>query len=100
GGGEEEARVKAAVDVGVQLALPCAIQVVSTPLHLMGLDLYNHRSGAAGAGSGGGFGARVGRVAKEYVPSTLARMGRILPAFGIGGVLNKWTRRTVNDALQ
>ncbi|KAJ1568574.1 hypothetical protein HK405_000420 [Cladochytrium tenue] len=86
----EEQQRRAMLDIGVQLVLPCAVQWVTTPLHLMGLDLYNRDGAAAGT-----LRDRLGRVARGYVPSALARMGRILPAFGFGGVLNKWTRKKV-----
>ncbi|KAJ3096200.1 hypothetical protein HDU97_006160 [Phlyctochytrium planicorne] len=78
---------KPTADVIAQLTLPCAIQLVSTPIHLLGLDFYN-RPGA----EGGGMEGRLRTVGKGYVSATLARMGRILPAFGIGGVVNRSCR--------
>ena len=72
---------KSVADVSSQLFSPCAMQFVSSPLHLVGLDLYNNPNGL-NAG-------RVDFVKKEYFKTSLARIGRILPAFGIGGVLNK-----------
>ena len=50
----------------------------------MGLDNYNR---AAVGGSG-----RIEFIKQEYVKTTLARMARIFPAFGIGGVINKKIR--------
>jgi hypothetical protein len=35
--------------------------------------------------------------AQEYVKTTLARMARVLPAFGAGGVLNKAVRRLAHE---
>lgn len=67
-----------------QLFCPAAIQVFSTPIHLCALDLYN-RPGAT-------LGMRGQLIKKEYVKSTLARIGRIGPAFGIGGVGNSYIR--------
>ncbi|KAL8656436.1 MAG: hypothetical protein Q9210_000229, partial [Variospora velana] len=63
-----------------QIVAPAAVQILSTPLHLWGLDLYN-RPGAS-------FGERLRQVGKNWVGSTAARMGRIVPAFGFGGVVN------------
>ncbi|KAJ3212913.1 hypothetical protein HDU82_003396, partial [Entophlyctis luteolus] len=72
-------------DVACQLMLPCLFQFVTTPVHLLGLDFYNRPNNADAGGRAGRFAA----VAKEYLPSTFARMGRILPAFGFGGVINR-----------
>lgn len=68
-----------------QFLAPVAIQVASTPLHLLGLDLYN-RPGAS-------LSQRANKVFKEWGVSCLARMGRILPAFGVGGVVNAKVRK-------
>ncbi|OBZ91552.1 hypothetical protein A0J61_00366 [Choanephora cucurbitarum] len=67
-----------------QLSCPAVVQIVSTPVHLLGLDLYN-RPGVSLA-------SRNQLIRKEYVKSTLARIGRIGPAFGIGGVGNTYFR--------
>ncbi|EGF80729.1 hypothetical protein BATDEDRAFT_11154 [Batrachochytrium dendrobatidis JAM81] len=67
-----------------QLVTPCAIQIASTPLHLYGMDLYNRPQATA-------VERRV-FIRKEYVITTAARMARIFPAFGIGGVANKYLR--------
>ncbi|KAF2762929.1 hypothetical protein EJ05DRAFT_433082 [Pseudovirgaria hyperparasitica] len=63
-----------------QFLAPAAVQVVSTPLHLLGLDLYN-RDGVRAR-------ERVAKVASEWGKSCLARIARIVPAFGLGGVVN------------
>jgi hypothetical protein len=64
-------------DMTAQLLSPAAIQFISTnPLHLLGLDLYNQSS-------------NTNHRSKEYLKSTMARIGRIGPAFGIGGICNK-----------
>ena len=67
-------------DFFAQLIAPVGMQVISTPLHLLGLDLYN-RSQAS-------LLERRTFISQEYVKTALARMARILPAFGIGGVVN------------
>lgn len=67
-----------------QLLCPAVIQVVSTPIHLYALDLYN-RPGVK-------FSMRSQLIKKEYFISTLARIGRVGPAFGIGGVGNFYVR--------
>jgi hypothetical protein len=72
-----------------QLSCPVAIQFLSTPLHLAGLDLYNNPQHSSKE--------RWGLVKREYLKSAFARMGRILPAFGIGGVLNRKLRGGLNE---
>jgi hypothetical protein len=73
-----------AADTLAQLLTPVSMQLLSTPLHLLGLDLYN-RSLATPA-------ERASFVAREYLKTTAARMSRILPAFGFGGVVNTAAR--------
>ena len=75
-----------------QILAPAAVQVISTPLHLWGLDLYN-RPGAS-------LGERVTQVGRNWVGSTAARMGRIVPAFGFGGVINTKVRRRLMGRLE
>jgi hypothetical protein len=68
------------------------MQIFSTPLHLYGLDLYNRQE------KGIPLKNRLEFIQKEYVKTVLARMARIFPAFGVGGVLNKkvrvWSKET------
>ncbi|KAF2877412.1 hypothetical protein BDV95DRAFT_625309 [Massariosphaeria phaeospora] len=68
-----------------QFLTPAAVQIVSTPLHLLGLDLYN-RPGV--------------RVLRDWAKSAGARMGRIIPAFGVGGVVNTKVRRGLLGRLE
>ncbi|ORY38009.1 hypothetical protein BCR33DRAFT_700857 [Rhizoclosmatium globosum] len=86
---------KEGADIACQLLLPCAFQFVTTPVHLLGLDYYNRPDHVAAGGSIG----RVRAIGKEYLPSVFARMGRILPAFGFGGVINQRVRRSVSETL-
>jgi hypothetical protein len=66
-----------------QLLTPVSMQIFSTPLHLFGLDLYNRPEGMD----------RLEFIKREYLKTTLARMSRIFPAFGVGGVVNKALRK-------
>ena len=70
-----------------QFLAPAGIQLLSTPLHLWGLDMYN-RSGVS-------WRERVGRVQRDWLGSSFARMCRVVPAFGVGGVFNGRVRRTM-----
>ena len=71
-----------------QFLAPAGMQLLSTPLHLWGLDLYNRP-----IGNGIRWQQRVGRVSRDWLGSSFARMGRIVPAFGVGGVVNTGIRR-------
>ena len=92
--GDELKRFVGAASVA-QFVTPAAIQLVSTPLHLLGLDLYN-RPGAHMAGPDG----RVAQVVKNWAKSALARIGRIVPAFGVGGVVNTKVRKRLMATLE
>ncbi|KAI9257961.1 hypothetical protein BDA99DRAFT_440901 [Phascolomyces articulosus] len=70
--------------ITAQLVCPASIQFLSTPIHLLGLDLYNRPTATSTQ--------RAGLIRKEYFKSALARIGRIGPAFGIGGVGNAYFR--------
>jgi hypothetical protein len=66
-----------------QFACPALMQFISTPMHLLGLDLYN-RQPAGGLP----WQERAARIRRDYVSSSFARMAKIVPAFGVGGVVN------------
>ena len=83
---------KESSDAIAQLFTPVSMQILSTPLHLHGLDLYNRDIATTGE--------RIKFIGQEYVKTTLARMARIFPAFGVGGVINKYVRKTGNEALR
>lgn len=71
-------------DVSAQFALPVVVQVVSNPWHLLGLNLYNDAKATP---------AERMRTVRQQLPLTVvARMLRIVPAFSIGGSLNKQLR--------
>jgi hypothetical protein len=59
-----------------QFLAPAAIQLVSTPIHLLGLDLYNRQGGL-------GFGKRYSRILRDWGISALARMGRIVVSLDV-----------------
>lgn len=68
-----------------QFLAPAAVQFVSTPLHLLGLDLYNrpqHHS----------LESRSRQIGRMWLKSSLMRICRIVPAFGLGGVINSTVR--------
>ena len=73
-----------------QFIAPAGIQLISTPLHLWGLDLYNRP-----AEHGLNWKERASRVGRDWLGSSLARMARIIPAFGVGGVVNARVRKNM-----
>ncbi|KXT01600.1 hypothetical protein AC578_8033 [Pseudocercospora eumusae] len=68
-----------------QLACPAASQFIATPLHLLGLDLYN-RPGKLSLRE------RMSVIRSLWLCSSVARACRMVPAYGLGGVLNNDTR--------
>ncbi|CAI7604296.1 unnamed protein product [Penicillium discolor] len=78
-----------------QFACPAAMQFVSTPMHLLGLDLYN-RQPAGGLH----WTERAARIRRDYVPSCFARMGKIVPAYGVGGVVNVRMRDSLMKRIE
>lgn len=68
-----------------QLMLPLMVQFVSTPIHLLALDLYNRQNKLS-------VSARLARVGRDLPLAVPTRMLRILPAFGVGGLLNAEVR--------
>jgi len=77
-----------------QFLAPAGVQIFSTPLHLLGLDLYNRPKGTVATKE------RWLKVKKDWTLSCLARMGRIIPAFGVGGVVNTTVRQRLMVKLE
>ncbi|KAI9012167.1 hypothetical protein CLU79DRAFT_770865 [Phycomyces nitens] len=78
-------------NTAAQLVCPTAVQFLSTPLHLYALDLYNRPTAT--------LLERARSVRVEYLKSTLARIGRIGPAFGLGGIGNTFIRNLRKTAI-
>ncbi|KAG6111819.1 hypothetical protein E4U14_002250 [Claviceps sp. LM454 group G7] len=85
-----------------QFLAPAAVQFFSTPLHLLGLDMYNRPAAAAAAGGSVGLSwrDRLRLVRENWLVSSLARIGRIVPAFGVGGVVNLKVRQGLMARLE
>ncbi|CAJ2512429.1 Uu.00g054440.m01.CDS01 [Anthostomella pinea] len=77
-----------------QFVAPAAVQLLSTPIHLLGLDLYNRP-----ATGGVGWAERWALVRKNWLISTAARICRIVPAFGVGGTVNMKVRKNLMERL-
>ncbi|KAK3678388.1 hypothetical protein LTR78_001685 [Recurvomyces mirabilis] len=76
-----------------QFLAPAAVQLISTPFHLLGLDLYNRNGGTP-------FSDRLKKVRLDWMKSSIARMCRIVPAFGFGGVVNNGMRSRIMKGLE
>lgn len=72
-----------------QLTSPLLIQIFVTPLHLFGLDIYNRE--------GKSFGDRARNVRGLYLSALSMRMIRFLPAYGIGGIINRELRKAMKS---
>ncbi|CAN0273110.1 unnamed protein product [Ascophyllum nodosum] len=72
-------------DVTAQLACPASVQLLSTPLNLLGMDLYNNPNST--------MMARAKFISREYNSAMILRVSRTGPAFGIGGVGNTAFRK-------
>lgn len=77
-----------------QLTAPCLVQFISSPLHLYALDRYNRPEKKIT------FSDRFLLIRQEYLKTSLARIARILPAFGIGGIVNKHLRKSGKEFLR
>lgn len=77
-----------------QITAPCMVQFISTPLHLYALDSYNRPDRKLT------FSNRMLQVRQEYLKSSLARIARIFPAFGIGGIVNRHLRKSGKEFLR
>jgi hypothetical protein len=76
-----------------QFVAPAGIQLLSTPMHLLGLDLYNR-------GEQLPWSKRWQLVKKNWGVSAAARICRIVPAFGVGGVVNQKVRKSLIGRLE
>ena len=65
----------------VQLGAPALSQWVATPLHLLALDLHARRGRL-------GLGERGRAVKRLWAKASVARMCRVVPAYGFGAVVN------------
>ncbi|KAL3427304.1 hypothetical protein PVAG01_00813 [Phlyctema vagabunda] len=77
-----------------QFIAPASVQLLSTPMHLLGLDLYNRN------GTDVTMRDRLQLIKKNWGISAVARICRIVPAFGVGGVVNGKVRKSLMQRLE
>ena len=75
-----------------QLVSPPLMQVVCTPLHLLALNMVNAPVAT--------FAQRVAALKVSTPPALIARSLRMLPAYGIGGILNTTLSARGRDAAR
>lgn len=64
-----------------QFTSPALMQILNTPLYLLALDLYSRNRTTP-------VRDRLRKVRLDWPATSLARMCRVIPAFGVGGVVN------------
>jgi hypothetical protein len=66
------------------ILMPCLIQIFSTPLHILAIDIYERPSAS--------FKQRLNYIPTIYKSVLTGRIARAFPAFGIGGFVNDMLR--------
>ena len=82
----------AQTSLATRLTTPVVSQLFSTPLHLLGLAVYNN--------TGGGVAAHLQTLRETYPETVTLRMLRIIPAFSVGGVVNASLRERWHSAIR
>lgn len=77
-----------------QLTVPMLTQLVATPVHLIGLDMYNRQQRDIALAN------RIQCTRAHLASSTVVRCIRILPAFGFGIVTNTELRTYLHRRLE
>ncbi|RYP88190.1 hypothetical protein DL769_000288 [Monosporascus sp. CRB-8-3] len=79
--------------LAVQLLVPASTQLVATPVHLVGLDMYNRPQ------KGLDLANRVAHTQGHFGSASALRCMRVLPAFGFGVMVNKDLRNYFHGSL-
>ncbi|KAI0975080.1 hypothetical protein F4678DRAFT_457344 [Xylaria arbuscula] len=77
-----------------QFAMPVATQLVATPVHLLGLDLYQRQQRGVTVSN------RLAHITPELRGATFARCLRIIPAFGVGVLANQELRLYFHNGIE
>lgn len=76
-----------------QIVVPVLSQLMATPVHLLGLDLYNRPKVAAAS-------ERVTLMTRHLPSATVVRCIRIIPAFGFGCLTNMELREYFHSKIR
>lgn len=74
-------------DFVASMSLPIFTQIVSTPIHILSIDLYKNPTNS--------FYERLQNIKKTYYSVCSGRVIRVIPAFCIGGFINDMLRNRV-----
>lgn len=74
-------------DIVVSFAVPMTMQLFSTPIHIYAIDVYSRPNET--------IVSRLSHVRKHFTHVCFGRMLRIVPAFGVGGVINDMLQKTL-----
>ena len=72
-----------------QIVLPLALQTVTTPIHLLGYDIYNNPNNS--------WAQRVAFLKKDYLKNVSIRMLRQAPPWSFGTIGNREIRAYLNQ---
>ena len=75
-----------------QVTFPLIVQIITTPIHLLGLDYYNIKDAS--------FGERSGRILKQWAPACGIRMLRMFPPWSIGLLVNRSIRDSITNSFK
>lgn len=76
-----------------QLVVPALTQLVAAPVHLFGLDLYNRPHAVPVL-------ERLSHIRRDMPSTVAARCLRLVPAFGIGCIMNRELRSFFHSQLE
>ena len=76
----------------MQVSFPLIVQLITTPCHLYGLDVYNEKSSS--------FGARMSRISGKYVSTVGLRMIRMFPPWSVGLVANREIGKYIRNNIE
>lgn len=74
-----------------QIGLPLALQTITTPIHLLGYDIYNNPNNTVSQ--------RVAFMKKDYFKNVSIRMLRMAPPWSFGTIGNREIRKYLNAKL-
>jgi hypothetical protein len=66
------------------IGLPSLVQVVSTPIHILSIDLFQHPHKA--------WRERIQHICVNYKSVLLGRILRAFPTFELGGIINDYLK--------
>ncbi|EWM23584.1 hypothetical protein Naga_100266g4 [Nannochloropsis gaditana] len=76
-------------DIAASFAVPMLAQIPFTPLHILAMDLYVRKDAT--------WLSRLQEIKSGYRNVLLGRVMRIVPAFGVGGVVNDMVKEAFED---